>query len=133
MDARLLDVEGSTRTPLSVSGGRHRDHESGAGRERSSVLNAAIRHAKIMKDWEALRKAVDLQIKEQRQFVAWWRKNVRSAGGDQKSLLRNGNNGLSEPDDRAATGIRSDQVTRWEDRLENIDAYRDALFGPSYR
>lgn len=103
-------------------------------KERTSVYDAAIRHAQCMRDWIALRKAVDLQIKEQRAFVAWWRKHVRGAGQPEKNC-RSTETILFISADSATkvTGIPKQKVSRWESRLSNLDAYREALFGPSYK
>jgi DNA N-6-adenine-methyltransferase (Dam) len=103
-------------------------------KERSSVLDAAIMHARKMRDWVALKKAVDLQIKEQQKFVAWWIKVVDRPGGDQKSLAPiRANDRMPCDDAEAATGIRHQQVSRWSERLQDLPSYRIALFGPSFR
>lgn len=97
--------------------------------ERVSVLEAAIRHARTMRDWEALETAVTLQIEEQRQFVKWWEENVRAAG---KPNSR-GPALISAQEAEDATDIKHQQVSKWRKRLTNPDKYRDTLYGAAYR
>lgn len=68
-----------------LSRGRLADFKPEHTREKISVLNAAIRHAKEMQDWEAGWKAVDWLIEEQQNFVAWWKTTVQRPGGDKKT------------------------------------------------
>jgi hypothetical protein len=98
-------------------------------RGRVSVLSAAIDHAKRIRDWKALREAVRLQVEEQQSFVAWWKANVRGAGkfNSRRSGL------IDAPTAERKTGVRHQQVSRWAERLKDVEAYRAALFGVAYR
>jgi phage N-6-adenine-methyltransferase len=102
--------------------------------EVTSVLSAAIEHAKRMRDWVALREAIDLQIKWQKQHVAWWHANVRTDG---RPWPEN-NRPRSAPvipraEAEAQTGISHQQVSRWHQRLANEESYKARLFGSAYR
>src|SRR4051812_7965274 len=43
---------------------------------RDAVLGYALDHARKIRDWPALERAVEEKIEEQAAFVAWWRATV---------------------------------------------------------
>jgi hypothetical protein len=65
----------------------------GETRDNQAKLDALIDYANKVKDWPLLEQAVEAKIQEQIEFVAWWKKNVRRAGGD--PLAQRKANGLS--------------------------------------
>jgi phage N-6-adenine-methyltransferase len=106
------------------------DFKPEQSKEKISVLNAAIQHAKEMQDWEAGWEAVDWLIDEQRKFVGWWadtvtpnrkRKFVSADRGKQTSM--------EEAEER--TGIANQQVSRWRGQIRR-PGYRDRLFKASH-
>lgn len=97
-------------------------------KEIASVLEAAIQHAKTMEQWEAGWEAVDLLIREQSQFVAWWDKEVAPRGRRNNS----DRNYLSVADAENETGISQVKVSRWRKKLAARDKYREALFGRAH-
>jgi phage N-6-adenine-methyltransferase len=103
-------------------------------KEIQSVLQAAIYHAETMKKWEELWVAVDLLIKEQTEFVAWWDANVgvRQSPGANKSnaALRSI---ISAAKAEEATGIAQQQVSKWRKELKVVQRYRERLRKPSYK
>ena len=105
--------------------------------KRREVEAEAIKKlAREIEDWELLDDAVEQQIENQRKFVEWWREKVtRIKGGDRKSKNQIPRSADLIPMRVAETntGISNQKVARWDDRLEDIDAYRIALRGPSYR
>src|SRR5882672_10333365 len=81
-EAMRVRTRSPSKTPAVIdqAGGLPANFEPERTRERSSVLDALIEHAKRMKDWPSLETAVDQQIAEQQSFVAWWDASVRDAG-----------------------------------------------------
>ena len=109
--------------------------EPHTAKEKVSVFDAAIGHAKRLKDWPALEAAVDLKIEELSGFVRWWSDTVsvrhRPPGGKPvitERLLQ------SIPADKAEelTGINPMQVSRWRKELAKPDLYRAKLYGAAY-
>lgn len=98
-------------------------------KERVSVLEAAIQHAKNMESWEAGWQAVDLLIREQREFVAWWDANVRGPGKSNYSRPGIINAELAEKE----TGITPPRVSKWRKNLSATPKYREVLFGAAHR
>lgn len=109
------------------------DFKPEQSKEKISVLNAAIRHAKEMQDWEAGWEAVDWLIKEQRLFVAWWKETVQRPGGNRQSKkhLPRSPQMLSYDDAEAKTQITHQQVSVWGKQF-NRPGYRDRLFKASH-
>jgi hypothetical protein len=97
-------------------------------RMKLGALKGAIGHARKIKDWEALDRAIDEVIAEQRKFTAWWGTNVTPAKGfaPHKTKSRNGDL-VSAAAATAQTGICKQQVYRWVTRLEDEPAYREIL------
>lgn len=100
-------------------------------KERVSAIDAAIAHAKRIKDWPALERAVDLKIEEQSDFIRWWEANVTANRGARTDL--NADLRLSLDDAEKQTQIKQQQVSRWRKRLEEKEKYRAQLFGAAYR
>lgn len=102
-------------------------------RLNNSKADALISHAKRIKDWPLLKQAIAHKIKEQKAFVAWWEKTVtpRHRPGRGKELsadLRL----IPAQKAEAATGITHQQVSRWRRRLDDVERYREMLFGTVY-
>src|SRR5215831_5296174 len=66
------------------------DHQNGGAltefrpeqtRMKVGAIRGAIGHAKKIKDWDALDRAIDELIGEQREFVGWWHANVTPSHG----------------------------------------------------
>jgi phage N-6-adenine-methyltransferase len=88
--------------------------------------------ARVMRDWEKMLLAIDLQIAQQEQFVAWWEQTVRPSHRPKTVLVRGQ---LSTPEAEARTGVNKQQVSRWRGRLapDQIDAYRQRIRDAAYR
>lgn len=93
------------------------------------ALDAHIKFAAKIKDWPALREAVELKVEEQRDFVAWWNANVGGRGRPQKNADRGS---FSVDKAEELTNIKQQQVSRWRKRLGNVQAYKDDLYGRAY-
>lgn len=102
-------------------------------KERVSVLQAAIQHAKNMEDWESGWKAVDLMIKEQRAFVGWWDNNVQRPGGDRQSKHSPRSALMLLQDAERETGVKQQRVSKWRKQLGTGNKYREALFGAAHK
>jgi len=104
-------------------------------RQRDSEADAVIAHAKRVKDWPLLERAVDQKIEDQRAFVAWWARTVtpgQSVGrGGRKSSADRGTIPMREAE--ALSGISNQQVSRWRQRLRNIPDYKRSLCGAMHR
>lgn len=96
---------------------------------RVAAFDAARRHAKAIKDWDALAEAVREEIAEQKEFVEWWDTSVRERGKRSNVLDR----GHFVPDIEQEFKIKKQQVSRWRKALKNIEKYQDELRGPSYK
>ena len=101
-------------------------------KERDSILSGVITYAQQIKDWPLLDKAIAAKIKEQTQFVKWWRNTITGKWGK-------GKRGIKFPPQETLfrkvereTGIRSVQVSKWEKRLEQPERYAESLRQPSY-
>jgi DNA N-6-adenine-methyltransferase Dam len=130
-EAMRVRTRSPSKTPAVIdqAGGLPANFEPERTRERSSVLAAAIEHARRMKDWPSLETAVDLQIAEQQAFVGWWDGHVRGGGRPKKVLAART---VSVSDAEKATGVSKGQVHRWRARLDDVDSYRAALRGWIY-
>jgi hypothetical protein len=99
-------------------------------RKQEARTDALMDFAKKTKDWPTLEVAVDQKIEDQTEFVRWWDEKVRPNSRP-----------ISVPDPRHLsvdiaedlTGIDKQQVSKWRKRLQDIEKYRAALFGPSYK
>jgi len=60
-------------------------------------------------------------------------RSLRDPGGDQKSLSRVCNNGLSAQEATDLTGLKPYRVTRLKEALAKLDLDRQCLLGPQYR
>jgi phage N-6-adenine-methyltransferase len=100
-------------------------------RMKLGALKGAVGHARKIKDWEALDRAIDEVIAEQRKFIAFWNGNVTPGGkgGDRKSKNHGPNSAtvISAAAATKQTGISKQQVNRWLTRLEDEPAYREIL------
>jgi hypothetical protein len=91
--------------------------------------SAVIEYAKKVKNWPTLEIAVDQKIEDQREFVDWWDDNVRGRGERANVADR----GHFVEDAEKLSGITKQLVSRWRRLLEDTEAYRRRLFGPSYK
>ena len=69
-----------------------------------------------IRDWDALERAIDAEIAEQRQFVAWWAVNVtvrQSPGGKDRASNADQRSMVSVEDATRETHISQQQVSRW--------------------
>jgi hypothetical protein len=102
-------------------------------RTRIGAIQGAIVHARNIKEWGPLNKAIDDLITEQRAYVGWYVSVVANAGGDRqtangKALLSQSNNGrLSVEDIERQTGVKKHQVSKWRGQLRDENAYRETL------
>jgi hypothetical protein len=101
-------------------------------RTRIGALQGAIVHARNIKEWEPLNKAIDDLIAEQRAYLSWYDSVVANAGGDRqtpkgKALLARSNNGLPVKDIEGQTGVKKHQVSKWRGQLRDEAAYREIL------
>lgn len=99
-------------------------------KKNDAKLKAVIGAAKEMKDWPLLEKAVDHQIKEQRQFVEWWGANVRDAHRGKPRADRGVVYSMAEAEKK--TEIKHQQVSRWKKWLEDEEKYRARVKGAAY-
>lgn len=105
-------------------------------RTKDSAADAVIAHAKRVKNWPLLERAVDKKIEDQRQFVAWWLATVTpGTGGDRRSKNQRPRSALLIPQAEAESlsGIRHQQVSRWHGRLRNVADYKRSLYGAAWR
>lgn len=102
-------------------------------KERVSVLEAAIRHAKNMESWEAGWEAVDRLIAEQGEFVQWWDANVGINQGPGRGKTNAARGAFSAELAEEKTGIAQQRVSRWRKYLSAKPRYREALFGAAHR
>src|SRR4249920_1884622 len=90
---------------------------------RQVMADGIIAVAAKAKDWPLLHEAVDIKIEDQREFVRWWRDNVKERGDpnitDRVRLLAS--------DAAGQSGIGQMQVSRWRKSLTAPDAYHDKL------
>jgi hypothetical protein len=102
---------------------------------RLDALKSATKHAKRIKDWDALREAIDKLIQEQKDYVAWWDRHVTPGEkiGKKHPVTQIGQ-GLIIPVKEATekTGIKKQQVSKWRNQLANEDNYRGTLFASAY-
>jgi hypothetical protein len=101
-------------------------------RLNQAVFDYTIAHAKRIKDWPALEKAIDIKIDEQGKFIGWRKAHIRGVGQPAK----NGNRSvtvLSEKQITDLTGITKMQATRIATKLAEVSEYRKYLLGAEYR
>jgi phage N-6-adenine-methyltransferase len=99
-------------------------------RHRDIEADFIIDFAKATKDWPLLERAVDKKIEDQQKFVAWWGETVRPTGprpinADPRLLT------LEETE--RLTGITLQKVSKWKERLRDLPAYREKLYGVAWK
>lgn len=102
-------------------------------RAREDQIEAAVALAKKLKDWEALTVAVAAMIEHQTKVVSWWSEKVT---GNRYNINppENADRGfLSVDQAEHLTGLAQQKISKWRQRLADIDAYQEFLRGPSYR
>jgi phage N-6-adenine-methyltransferase len=103
-------------------------------RQRDIEADFIIGFAKKTLDWPLLEKAVDKKIEDQQEFVRWWIDSVRKKGGrggfkSDNAVLRY----RSVEDAEELTGITQQKVSKWNERLRDVPAYRERLFGVAWK
>jgi hypothetical protein len=96
--------------------------------KRDSQADAVIAHAKRVKDWPLLEKAIEQKLEDQVAFVAWWDQNVTP----NRTPDRNNRSVTSTKDAERLTGITKMQVCRWRRRLAEPERYRAKLYGVAW-
>jgi hypothetical protein len=102
-------------------------------RKRDAEADSVISFAQRVRDWPTLERAVDQKIADQQEFVEWWNDKVT---GNRHNInpSENADRGfLSVAEAEARSGITQQTVSKWRDRLQDVEVYRERLFGPSYR
>jgi phage N-6-adenine-methyltransferase len=98
-------------------------------RLKVTALEYGIEHAKRIKDWPALERAVAGKIEEQLRFIAWWGANVTRTGP--RKLNRG--HGLILAEAEELTGMKQQRVSDLAKRLADTEKYRAALLGAGYQ
>jgi len=98
--------------------------------QRNAAADAVINYRKRIRDWPTLERAVDIKSREQQRFVSWWDKHVRRPGQGRNNPDRHY---FSVAEAERNTGIKQPQVSKWRNRLQDIDRYRLVLYGAAYR
>jgi hypothetical protein len=101
-------------------------------RRNDLLFDYGIEHAKRIKHWPALEKAVDLKIEEQLKFIAWREANIRGDGRPSENGSRPATVLLSEAQIKEISGIAKDQAQRLRSKLKSPDKYRAYLLGSEY-
>jgi hypothetical protein len=96
-------------------------------RMKVGAIRGAIGHAKKIKDWPSLERAINELIDEQRGFVAWWQANVTPSHGAGRGKKNAAAHCFSVRDATDQTGISQPQVSRWKRHLEDEAGYRETL------
>lgn len=99
-------------------------YEPKAAKTAIAKTEAVIDYAKKVRDWPLAERAIDEKIEQQREFVEWWRENVRGKG--KKS--NNADQGYFVEDAQELTAITQQQVSKWAKRLKDVEKYRTGLF-----
>jgi len=95
-----------------------------------NALRQIIAAAAALQRWEELEKAIDVQIEHQLEFCSWWLRNVQRPKG---TVTSNVTDRISADSAHEQTGIRKQQVYRWQKALEDIDSYRALLIQTARR
>jgi len=105
-------------------------------REKIAHLDGDIVTFRKLKEWPALRAAVDEKVEEQKKFVARWKGTVHRKGGERWIDNANGHyQEMSVTEAEAEWGIAQPTVSRWDawTSPENIDAYRERIILGAHR
>lgn len=101
-----------------------------AAGERDAKASAVISYAKRVKDFTLLEEAVDAKLREQQQFVEWWRSHVSVNHGPGRGKKNALPRSFSVAQAEIASGIKQQLVSKWSQRLEDPERYRARLLGP---
>ena len=101
-------------------------------RSRDAKADAVIDYAKKVKDWPTLEIAVEKKMEDQTEFVRWWGETV-TPNMKRKSAVADRGQQTAVEKAEADTDITKQQVSKWGQRLKDIEAYRDLLYGHAYR
>jgi hypothetical protein len=115
-----------------VEGGELEQFDPERFQLKQAAVNYTIEHAKRIKDWPALEKAVDLKIDEQQKFIAWREANIRSDGRPLKNGPGTGTVLMSDKEISELSGIGKRQFERLRSKLTSPDKYRAYLLGSEY-
>ena len=100
------------------------------------TLQAAVKVAVAMREWEAAERAAEKMVEWQRDFVAWWKAKVsvrESAGNNQRKRSRADlRSTITMAKAERATKIAHQQVSRWRNGLKRPD-YANRLFNLAYK
>ena len=106
------------------------------GLKRDAQADAIIAFAKRVKDWPTLDKAIKQKIADQQEFLDWWREKVTPGGrgGDRKSKNHVPRSADVIPMRQAEkeTGITNQTVSKWGQRLADVEKYAADLWGIEY-
>lgn len=99
------------------------------GLKRDAQADAIIALAKRTKDWDMLREAIEQKIADQQEFVAWWKETVRRKGNQPNNPEQRY---LAVEAAEKHTGISQQTVSKWGQRLTDVDKYAADLWGIEY-
>ena len=98
-------------------------------RLKQAALDYTIEHAKRIRDWPMLEKAVDDKLTEARKFVAWWKANVTAGHGGNRQVPGT-RHLLREAED--LTGMQHQRVSDLGNKLKSLAKFREFLLGVEY-
>ena len=87
-----------------------------------------IELAAKMMEWAALSEAVEIMIRQQGEFCQWWTDHVTPGFRLGSNQWVSQERGITMPQAEADTGITNQQVSRWNQGLADVDAYRDKIY-----
>jgi phage N-6-adenine-methyltransferase len=97
---------------------------------KETLLDANIRLAIKLQDWETLETALEEKVQEEDDFVRWWDGNVGVRLHNKVSADRGT---LAMSDAEALTKISNQQVSRWRKKLKDKDKYIADQMASAYR
>lgn len=101
-------------------------------RLKIAAIEYGIEEAKRIKDWPKLEEAVDLKIKEQVQFVGWWKTDVGANQGAGRGKKNRVHGSFSVPQAEDLTGMKQQRVSDLGARLKDLPNYRLHLLGTEH-
>jgi hypothetical protein len=69
-------------------------------------------------------RAIEIMIRQQREFCEWWREHVTVGYGPGRGKKNRVPGSFSVAEAEASTGVMQQQISRWNQGLGNEDAYR---------
>lgn len=96
--------------------------------------DALIDLATKVKDWPLLETAIDAKLDEQAEFCTWWKHGPTKRHGAGRGNKNNADRRyFSVEQAEQETGIKQQQVSRWNKRLANRQTYRATLYDTAWR